>query len=161
RGAVAPSCACCSCCCCCLHTIGGLVGGIMGSVSPLREPQSRPRLEELDGPYAVRRDEFEEENLLPAQLVYWFAVLVMICMTCVVCYLPDSTSLRPADSLANGLFVALMILPGLQLGASGLAALILLLFSPNLAQSLRRLGRITAWSFVGFLIGCAALGGCC
>src|SRR4051794_4533501 len=88
-GTVAPSCACCSCCCCCLHTIGGLVGGIMGSVATLREPQTRPRLEELDSPYAVRRDEFEEENLLPAQLVYWFAVVVMICMTCMVCYLLD------------------------------------------------------------------------
>jgi hypothetical protein len=159
-GVVVPSCACCSCCCCCLHTIGGLVGAVMGSVQKIPESVAPPP-QELDSPYLQRRDEIEEENLLPPQLVYWFTVLVMICATSGVYFLLDGPTTRPVEGLLSGAMVALMILPALQLGASLLAAMILLLFSPNVSHSMRRLGRITLWSFVGTLIGCAAMGGCC
>jgi len=160
-GTVVVSCACCSCCCCCLHTIGGLIGAVAGSVGAIPEHRPPPHLDELDSPYALRRDEFEDDNLLPPQLVYWFTVLVTICATAVIYFLADGSSLRPADSLLTGTLVALMILPGLQLGASLLSALILLLFAPNTDRALRRIGRITLWSLVGTMIGCAAMGGCC
>src|SRR5262245_61126615 len=68
-GSVTLPCGCCCCCCCCLHSIGGLVGGLIGTA---REVRPRPRPVDPDFPFPFRRDELDEEGpLIPAGLLYW------------------------------------------------------------------------------------------
>jgi hypothetical protein len=164
RGApVILPCGCCCCCCCCLHTIGGLVGGVVGSVTGI-EP--RPKPADPDFPFPYRRDELDEEGpTFPAALLYWLLVSFLIGVTCVWYYLSASGSRRgplngdPSDLLV-GLFIAVLILPGLQVGASVLATLGVALFYGEKARPLLRVGKITLWSFVGTIAGLLLMGGC-
>src|SRR4051794_12873011 len=48
---------CCCCCCCCLHTIGGIIGGITGSVRPI--PRTPRHINDPNFPFPFRRDEEE------------------------------------------------------------------------------------------------------
>jgi hypothetical protein len=163
RGApVILPCGCC-CCCCCLHTIGGLVGGVAGSVQPLRR---RPKPVDPDFPFPFRRDEFdEEEPAFSPTMLYWLLVSFLIAVTVVWYYVSSAATRGPlrADrtELLMGLLVAVMILPGLQLGASALAALAIALFYGEKVTPLLRVGKITLWSVVGTLAGIAVMGGCC
>ena len=157
-GPVVLPCACCSCCCCCLHTIGGIVGAAIGSV---QEMEARPRRPvDPDFPFPFRRDEFEDEGpLLPATLLYWLLVLFLIGVVTV--WFSVANGFRGTDDLIGGVVVALLVLPGLQLGASLLSLIAVALFYPQKAVPLARLGKITLWSFMGSIIGLLAIGGCC
>ncbi len=155
---------CCCCCCCCLHTIGGLVGAIQGSVSPARTgPEYRNYQRDpndIDAPFPFRRDAQEEEPpLMPVPLVYWLIVLMLCGATSFITYLNNGA--RDPSMLVAGGFIAVMILPALQLGASILTTLIVLIFYPNKGEPLTRIGKITLWSFVGTAVGMLAMAGCC
>jgi hypothetical protein len=158
RGApVILPCGCCCCCCCCLHTIGGLVGGVVGSVAQIR-PRTRPV--DPDFPFPFRRDEFDEEApAVPPAVLYWLLVSFLIAVTAVWYYLSSSGPRLP-EELLIGLFIAVLILPGLQVGASVLATLAIALFYGEKALPLIRVGKITLWSFVGTLAGLLLMGGC-
>src|SRR2546421_215792 len=67
---------------------------------------------------------------------------------------------RDPGDLGWGLFVALMVLPGLQLGASVLTVILVALFYPERSASLRHAGQITLWSFGGALLGTLLMGTC-
>src|SRR5262249_21167102 len=84
-GAGAPPAACCCCCCCCLHTIGGIIGAVSGSVSPITP---RPLLmEDPDSPFPFRRDiVYDEGPFIPATLLYWMLVSFLVGVTAVVTY---------------------------------------------------------------------------
>src|SRR5579872_7199469 len=118
RGApVLLPCGCCCCCCCCLHTIGGLAGGVVGSVLQIRP---RPRPVDPDFPFPFRRDELDEEApaFSPA-LLYWLLVSFLMAVTAVWYYLAEATRGPLAGDPQNllfGLLIAVMILPGLQVG---------------------------------------------
>ena len=164
RGApVILPCGCCCCCCCCLHTIGGLAGGVVGSVLRIR-PWPKP--DDPDFPFPYRRDEFDEESpaFSPA-LLYWLLLSFLIAVTAVWYYLSSSGSRGPLSGnpqeLLIGLFIAIMILPGLQVGASVLAALAIALFYGEKYAPLMRVGKITLWSVVGTLVGLLLMGGFC
>ena len=154
---VAPA-GCCCCCCCCLHTIGGLVGAITGSVSLI---EAQPiRMADPDSPFPFRRDEFEDEGpVLPIAALYWLLVVFLIGVTCVVTYF--ETGATQPETLGWGLFVAFMILPALQLAASLLSLLAVAVFYPAKSMPLKRVGKITLWSFAGTMIGLLLMGGCC
>jgi ABC-type Fe3+ transport system permease subunit len=164
RGApVILPCGCCCCCCCCLHTIGGLVGGVAGSVLQIRP---RPRPVDPDFPFPFRRDELDEEApaFSPA-LLYWLLVSFLTAVTVVWYYLSSAASRGPlrgdATELLIGLLVAVMILPGLQLGASVLAVLAIAVFYGEKVTPLLRVGKITLWSVVGTLVGLFLMFGFC
>jgi hypothetical protein len=155
-GSVVLPCGCC-CCCCCLHTIGGLVGGLVGSLRPV---EKRPRrVEDPDFPFPYRRDEFEEEGTFPAGILYWLLVSFLMGVVAVFYYVSEGAT-RP-EELFTGLLVALMVLPGLQLGASALAAIGVGFFYADKRPAFERVGKITLWSFVGTLAGIGLMGGCC
>jgi hypothetical protein len=162
RGApVILPCGCCCCCCCCLHTVGGLVGGVVGSVAQIR-PHPKP----IDPDFPFRCDELEEEApVVPPSLLYWLLLSFLIAVTAVWYYLSSSGRGVPfggnPSELLIGLFVAVLILPGLQLGASVLAVLSIALFYGEKATPLLRVGKITLWSFVGALAGMLIMSGCC
>jgi hypothetical protein len=149
-------CGCCCCCCCCLHTIGGLIGGIAGSVTPM---QYEPRPVDPDFPFPFRRDEVEEDTLLPAGVLYWLMLSVLIVITALWYWLNEGT--RRIDDLYVGVLVALFFLPGLQLGASFLAAIVAGLVYTDRVNALKRIGRITGWSLAGTAVGIAVMGGLC
>jgi hypothetical protein len=148
---------CCCCCCCCLHTLGGLVGAIGGSVGHI--PPTPVRMDP-DAPFPFRRDELEDEGpILPVTALYWLLLLFLMSVTAVWYYINQGAN-NP-ESLGVGLVVAFMILPALQLGASILSLIAVALFYPSRSTPLRRVGKITLWSFAGTLIGVALMGGCC
>jgi hypothetical protein len=62
--------------------------------------------------------------------------------------------------LIVGGLIAAMVLPALQLIASLLTAVAILIFYPDKSYPLTRIGRITLWSFVGALMGVLAMAGC-
>jgi hypothetical protein len=148
---------CCCCCCCCLHTLGGLGGAIFGSSAHI---DTRPaRSLDPDCPFPYRRDVFEEDlPLIPPTLLYWSMVTLSVMATCILTYL--WTGVNSPGALFAGLFFAVMFLPGLQLVASLLSVLIVALFYPERSYSLRRVGKITLWSFAGAILGMLLMGGC-
>jgi hypothetical protein len=149
---------CCCCCCCCLHTLGGLIGAVVGSVNPI---QAAPvRMSDPDSPFPFRRDEFEDEGpVMPATALYWLLVVFLIAVTAVWYYV-DRGARNPEDILF-GLLIALMIFPALQLGASLLSLIAVALFYPSRSMPLKRVGKITLWSFVGTIAGIVFMAGCC
>jgi hypothetical protein len=156
RPVVLPA-GCCCCCCCCLHTLGGLIGGVAGSVSA--QEAIPKRMTDPNSPFPFRRDEFETEGpILPATLLYWLLVPIVAFLGAGLFALTNGPNL--ADGLLGGAFVMIMVLPAVQLGASVLAVLLILLFYSEKTLPLRRIGSITLWAFVGSLIGMVAMGGC-
>jgi hypothetical protein len=156
RPVVLPS-GCCCCCCCCLHSLGSLVGGIVGSVQQIQAP---PRPVDPDFPFPYRRDEFEVGGpVLPVGILYWLLVCFGLGATGVYYFLFEGRQ-RP-DSLFMGVLVGLFFLPAVQLGASVVAGLAVLCFYSDKATAGIRLGKITLWSVVGTIIGVVAMGGCC
>ena len=155
--AVLPAGCCCCCCCCCLHTLGGLGGAVVGSSQHI---DTRPyHSREAESPFPYRLDVFEEDlPLIPPVLLYWALVALMVAATTVGTFLYSGAG--NAGHLVWGLFLAVMVLPGLQLVASLLSVIIVALFYPERSYSLRRLGKISLWSFVGSAIGMLLMGGC-
>jgi hypothetical protein len=149
-------CGCCCCCCCCLHTIGGLIGGIAGSLSRIDRPR-RPL--DPDFPFPFRRDEMEDEVTFPAGVLYWLLVSFLSAATAVGYYWNEGAA-RP-DDLFIGLLVAVFFLPAIQLGASLLALIGVAVFYTEKTVALIRIGKITLWSFVGTIAGIMLMGGCC
>jgi hypothetical protein len=155
-------CCCCCCCCCCLHTLGGIGGAVLGSTLPM---QRRPVYEsDPDSPFPYRRDVFEEDQpIIPPVLLYWLMVALTVVLTVAATPFlftgPGGPS-NPLDAVPIGLFIALMILPGLQLIASLFAVLAVAIFYPERNYALRRLGKITLWSFAGTSLGLLLMGGC-
>jgi hypothetical protein len=149
---------CCCCCCCCLHTIGGIVGAISGSV--LNIPAQPVQMNDPDSPFPFRRDVFEDEGpVLPVTALYWLLVLFLCGVTSVWYYLSQGAA-NPENLMVGGL-IALMILPALQLGASLLSLLAVAAFYPARTTPLKRVGKITLWSFAGTMVGVLLMAGCC
>jgi hypothetical protein len=158
RGSVTLPVGCCCCCCCCLHTLGGLIGGIVGSISPLEQT---PRPVDPDFPFPFRRDELDEPGpLLPATLLYWLLVSFLMGVGTVWMVVQNGLQIR-RDLPVEMLMVFALFLPLFQLGASGLAVIGVTLFYSDRRAGLVRIGKITLWSFVGALIGLFLMLGLC
>jgi hypothetical protein len=133
------------------------VGGIVGSLQAVEKAPRR--VEDPDFPFPYRRDEFETEGTFPAGILYWLLVSFLMGVVAVVWYVNQGAT-QPED-LFYGLLVALMVLPGLQLGASVLAAVGVACFYTDKRPAFVRVGKITLWSFVGTMAGLFLMGGCC
>jgi hypothetical protein len=151
-------CACCCCCCCCLHSLGSLIGGVVGSVKQLN--LSPRELDDPDFPFPFRRDELEEEGaILPAGVLYWLILSFLLGVGAVWYYF--TTRSGQLEDLLTGLVIGLCLLPIPQLGASILSAIVVSLCYADRRAALARIGSITQYSFIGTIIGLALLGCFC
>lgn len=140
---------CCCCCCCCLHTIGGVVGALTGSVLPIK-----PRLKPVDPdfPFPFRRDELDvEPSLFPPAAVYWLFVWMLSTIVAFAQFILNGAS-DPTEILV-GVFIVIMTLPAIQLAASVFAFLTVVLLYSDKVTAMIRIGKITLWSVVGTTIG--------
>jgi hypothetical protein len=129
-------------------------------VGSAREVRARPRPVDPDFPFPFRRDELDEEGpIIPAGVLYW--MLVSFLTGAVAVYYYVSQGAKDPQDLLYGLLIAVLVLPGLQLGASALAVLAIGVFYADRATALRRVVQITLWSFVGTMVGIALMGGFC
>jgi hypothetical protein len=151
---IAAQACCCCCCCCCLHTIGGLVGALVGSVIRL---DPTPRYADPDAEFPFRRDEELPTFVVPASLVYWvvFSLASGLAWTGYVLY--QMSGAPNSQEMIEGAVILIMLLPVVQLLASILALIVVALLprsvSPDRPVALRRVGFITLWSFVGTMVG--------
>jgi hypothetical protein len=146
--AQAGSC-CCSCCCCCLHTVGGVIGGLVGSVQPV---QPTPPVNTT--PFPFRRDEWERPPGLHPALLYWG--LVCSLSTLLGLYFVVSGKVSTSE-LQWAVLGVIFFLPLPQLGASVLSLLCVWLLPEAIITdrpaAFVRIGKITLWSFVGAMVG--------
>lgn len=136
RSTALLSAGCCCCCCCCIHSLGSLAGALYGMRgAPPPEERERREADRL----AVR--------------CYWWSLLGIAVLAAIGGLIENRGG---ADSLGVAAIVAAVFLPAGQLGASALALIYINVFPPaQKIVSLRRLGRITLFSFVWGLIGAA------
>lgn len=122
---------CCCCCCCCLHSVGGILGAAIGSL-PTKEP-------------------ITDRRQVSASLLYWlwFGAGTVAAIT-----LALVLGRHKPEASMWGLIAVAMLLPGVQIGASILSLLCLLLSNPDdRGARLASIGRITLYSFLGTVIG--------
>lgn len=136
--ALAGDCACCCCTCCCLHSLGAIIGAAvapnLGGDSKPRAPSDEPRITlPVSGPSAVS--------------LFWWTLLVFVVGAMVLLSIKY-------DNPLGGMFLILLILPGLQLGAAVLIAFVLALSArPDRSYQFRKLGKIVKGSLIGALLG--------
>lgn len=172
---------CCCCCCCCLHSLGGLIGAIIGSVTQLGPPREPADLDFLppspvhpadtrittkpadpdhritaqpadqDLPSPLSRGDHEEPGPPVSGGVLYWLLLSFLLFLGFIWFLAVR-SFQSEDFLFC-LLIGLIFLPGFQLGASILSATAAVLFYANPAEALARIGYITQYSVIGTLIG--------
>jgi hypothetical protein len=158
---VTLACGCCCCCCCCLHTVGGAVGGLVGSLLPVK---SRPKINyDPAAPFPFRRDEFydEEEIMFSPTLMYWLMVAVVTSLGSTWFFIQEGTFTHPEYLLYGFLVAAIGFLPAIQVVASLLTCILVAIFYSDKRTALIRVGKITLWSVVGTVIGTAIMFGTC
>jgi hypothetical protein len=150
---IAAQACCCCCCCCCLHTIGGLIGGLVGSLLHVRPSPPVPSQDE-DSPFPFRRDEPGPSFTLSAALVYWVLFSLLSLGTFLYFLLENGPGSREPIWAGIG---TVLVMPGVQLAASLLAVLVAAVcprgLMPDKRAALVRIGTISLWAFVGGLVG--------
>jgi hypothetical protein len=134
---------CCSCCCCCcLHSVGSLVGSIIGSRPVMPPAEGTP----IKGVTAVG--------------VFWWTTLILVLGVSVFVALLIGSE-NDSQYLLGwfiGLFVSLMALPIVQLVAAGTAATFSVSSKrPDYVRQLRQAGKIALGVLIGSLAGGLAL----
>lgn len=142
----------CCCCCCCLHSVGALVGA---AVAPVMRDRQRPRTQEEED-YADAPDAGRPGGGPFAVRVFWLSTLILGVLVLAGGGVLAITN-QPGD-FVNGVLVAgfaiIMLLPALLLVAAAVAAVVIgLSGQPDKARELGQLGRITAGSLIGALVG--------
>jgi hypothetical protein len=149
---IAAQACCCCCCCCCLHTVGGLIGGLVGSLLRVR-PSPPLYKEDKDSPFPFRRDEPGPSFTLSPALTYWVLFSLLSLGTFLYFLLADS---GPREPIWAGI-CTVFVMPGVQLAASLLALLVVAVcprgLMPDKRAALVRIGKISLWAFVGGLVG--------
>ena len=145
RTAVAPVAAaaggCCSCCCCCFHSMGSLIGAAMARP---------PKVTETDAPVATIAGTPTTPKY-SANREYWMSFLIasLVFLIGTTAYFSNEKDLM----LGVAVFYALAV-PAIQLAASIIAWIMILVSkSPGRGERLNHLGRITAYSLLGALLG--------
>ena len=145
---------CCCCCCCCLHAVGGVIGGVIGSVKYV-EPTHR----EDQSPFPYRMDEPEPPYTWFATFTFWTAFLGLTGLTWA--YFLFSRSVGVAGDVIWSGVLTLLVLPGVQILACVLALLAVAVTPESLlgdkGAAFRRVSHITLLGFVGSLIGLGAM----
>lgn len=136
---------CCCCCCCCVHSVGGAAGAIYGSLR-----RNAPLPESLVTEEQVREEREVSAAHRYAVKIYWLALTIVGFLTIIVSMIVDPKE----PILGPGLILG--FLPVGQLAASLISA-IYILWGPPVRKDLclRRIGRITVFSFLGAVLGIA------
>jgi hypothetical protein len=134
---------CCSCCCCCcLHSLGSLIGGIIGSRPVMPPAESKP----AGGVTAVG--------------VFWWTTLILVVGVSVffALYVAEMDTSQFPVGLLVGLLLSLMALPVVQFVAAGVAAVFAAASKrPDHARQLRQAGKIALGVLIGSFAGGLAL----
>ena len=139
----------CCCCCCCLHSLGGIAGAVFGGVKEFR----RPTPAGVPAPEAATIHQEIKSAERYAVKVYWLSILIIAIITVFVTVLQEGRY-NVGAGFGLSLLVIALGLPFGQLGASVLTLIYLNVFPhPRKADSLRRLGWITLFAFIGGLLG--------
>ncbi len=152
RTVTLPVAGCCCCCCCCLHSIGGIVGAVQGGKAAFKDPPAS----------STANEEVVEESRYWRRYpvwVYWKSLAIAILLgTIVAAVSSGELSSQRNESAVIILIGVALLLPGVQLVAS-LIALIWIGCSshPDKGTARATLGRMTAYSFLGALIGLVAM----
>jgi hypothetical protein len=150
---IAAQACCCCCCCCCLHTVGGLVGGLVGSLLRVR-PSPPAHKEDKGEPFPFRRDDLGPSFTLSPAVVYWVLFSLLSLGTFLYFFFQDGPANR--DLVVAGILTVL-VMPGVQLAASLLALLVVAVcpagLMPDKRAAVVRIGKISLWAFVGSLVG--------
>jgi hypothetical protein len=154
---IAAQACCCCCCCCCLHTVGGLVGGLVGSLLRVHATRQQPQDYDEDADIPFRRDELPPSFTVPAALVYWGLVsLGTLATFLAIAFSAGTGRVTQSDLLGAGV-VTILILPVVQLGAFLVALVAVALFPrsllPDRSAAVQRVAHIGLWSFVGTCVG--------
>jgi len=189
RGVVLhAACSCCCCCCCCLHVVGSLVGAVVASVRSERmpprgplpfdalkkfEPHNHSTEVSITGGHTEAGKVTTAPPLPPQPIppwdiritaagklsgagLYWLTLFMVTPIACAVASIGFG-------SLSSGILVVLFILfPAVQLAASPVAALLVLLWPPeDRPPRWRAIVRIAAYTLFGTFVGLLALGAFC
>lgn len=113
----------CSCCCCCLHSVGGVVGAIVGLALANRSAVTGP----------------------PPHIgaLYWIVFQVI----------NGLIFLLGKQDVEGAILVVLLMLPGIQLLTSLACAIVFAFTKDQRGPRLQKLGKVTLWAFVGSLAG--------
>ena len=132
----------CCCCCCCLHSAGGLLGATIASAAESAQP-ARKRESVYTRPIDVTRP---TATLGPVPL-YWLCLAGMMLVPCFYGSLIGG-------HIGAGIWAAVVYFPGVQLGASVLAVLVVLSsYRTGRREAFGVLAAITAMTVIGALIG--------
>ena len=125
------------------------MGGIVGGIKDFK----RPTPADIPSPEAAKINQEIKSAGTYTIKVYWLSLLIIALIAALVTVVEE----RGDQALIVMLVIALG-LPFGQLGASVLTLIYLNVFPhPRKADSLRRLGRITLYAFLGGLLGTGAM----
>ena len=142
---------CCCSCCCCFHSLGGIGGALYGMRGGHHHPTPG-----LPADEAKREADERKAADRYAIKLYWLALLVVAILTLLVT-ITENLKGDAVQALRIAAVVIAFCLPIGQLIASVLALIYINVFPPSRKpECLRRLGRITLFSFIWGLIGSAA-----
>ena len=151
RGHIAGCCCCCCCCCCCLHTVGSIVGAVLGSSFPPmpvpggKGPTAAKLLDdELDGPAPAA----PAPSAVPG--MFWWGTLTASGLVSLV-----TVAFQGPTGIPMAMVVLVLAFPFVQLGGSLLCAL-MIARRADLRQGAapwKRLGWITLGVVVGGVLG--------
>ena len=137
---------CCCCCCCCLHTVGGMIGATIGSISGNYQADENPR-------------DYEGTKLISSSALYWlsFVATLGIGMALVLtsAWEQGSGITDPLESLWTLGLSVILFGPAFTLGAGFLMA-IFVLAHPKMRRDRgywRAVGKVLLATFVGTLVG--------
>jgi hypothetical protein len=137
RGTVLLQGGCCSsCCCCCVHSAGGVLGAIYGS---LRRGAPSPEAE-------TPADATRKKAVRLTVKAYWLSFAVVTTVSLFI------ATLSNPEELIFGPIIIGFCLPVCQLVAS-LATWVFLISKDRPRECYRRLGRITLLAFIGGVVG--------
>jgi len=131
----------CACtCCCCLHTLGAVVGAIVGSALPLSPPKQE-------------RSENAPEKPSPRVAAIFWALSGLVSLG-VLGYFAVSGGAGPGDNLLGaGLILLVVGIPGAFLAAALVTAIVIPLAYQDVGLAFRRLGYIFGLALAGFALG--------
>jgi hypothetical protein len=135
----------CACtCCCCLHTLGAVVGAIVGSALPLSPPKQE-------------RSENAPEKPSPKVAAIFWALSGLVSLGVLGYYAVSGGAVTGDNLLGAGIILLLVGIPGAFLAAALVTAIVIPLAYQDVGLAFRRLGYIFGLALAGFALGAGVM----
>jgi len=135
----------CACtCCCCLHTLGALVGAIVGSALPLSPPKQE-------------RSENAPEKPSPKVAAIFWALSGLVSLGVLGYFAVSGGAVTGDNLLVAGVILLLVGIPGAFLAAALVTAIVIPLAYQDVGLAFRRLGYIFGLALAGFALGAGVM----